>query len=261
MPNAGGLHSLQQDIERLSSKLQHSINKQPTAEEKQQLAAQCDRLLRCYTALRNSQPQVGGWAWIAEEPPGTIVGNLNQKIAQLEAALAVEQRCSTPADDVCGRRNHSAVCLSASPLVLAMPLPCVSVQNFTSIHGLLMMIALLHLPSCPVQKSVKASQVMIACHPCYVCTCSSAQMQARLHMCSKLLSMVCTGRKLLWQSRYCRGRWSCSRQRLLVASQQKPATPLSRYSCTQISTACKTCFAMGACIRLLSSWTCVWEMS
>lgn len=101
MPIAGGLHSLQQDIERLSSKLQHSVNKQSNAQEKQQLAAQCDRLLRSYTTLRNSQPQVGGWAWIAEEPPGTTVGNLNQKVAQLEAALAAEQRCSTPSDCVC----------------------------------------------------------------------------------------------------------------------------------------------------------------
>lgn len=89
---AGSLHSLQRDIERLSEKIQHSISKQPTTEEPQQLAAQCDRLFRCYTTLRNSQPQGGGWAWMAEEPPGTTVGNLNQKIAQLEAALASEQR-------------------------------------------------------------------------------------------------------------------------------------------------------------------------
>lgn len=100
MLTAGSLHSLQQDIERLSSKMQHSICQQPTADQKQQLAAQCDRLVRSYTTLRNSQPQVAGLAWMAEEPPGTTVGNLNQKVAQLEAALAAEQRCTTTSDCV-----------------------------------------------------------------------------------------------------------------------------------------------------------------
>lgn len=102
MLTAGSLHSLQQDIERLSSKVQHSVSQQPTADQEQQLAAQCDRLVRCYTTLCNSQPQVGRWAWMVEEPPGTTVGNLNQKVAQLEAALAVEQRCTTTSDCVFG---------------------------------------------------------------------------------------------------------------------------------------------------------------
>lgn len=92
---AGSLHSLQRDIERLSNKVQHTINKQPAPEEQQQLTAQCDRLLRCYTTLRNSQPQVGGLAWMTQEPPGSTVGNMNQRIVQLEAALAAEQRCFT----------------------------------------------------------------------------------------------------------------------------------------------------------------------
>ena len=87
--------------------MQHSIKQQTNANEKQQLAAQCDRLLRCYTTLRKSQPQVSGWAWTAEEPPGTTVGNLNQKVAQLEAALDAEQRCSTDSDCINGCTHQS----------------------------------------------------------------------------------------------------------------------------------------------------------
>ena len=128
---AGGLLSLQ-DIERLSSKMQYSFNKQPTAEEKQHLAAQCDRLLRCYTTLCNSQPQVGGWAWIAEEPPGTTVGNLNQKVAQLEAALAAEHRCSNPSDCVCVVADtNSAVYLSASLFTAIAIATCLSTDSHT----------------------------------------------------------------------------------------------------------------------------------
>lgn len=44
---------------------------------------------------------------MAEEPPGTTVGNMNQKVAQLEAVLAAEQRCSTASDCVFGCRHHS----------------------------------------------------------------------------------------------------------------------------------------------------------
>ena len=79
-------------MEKLSSKLQQSISSPPDADEKQHLAGQCDRLLRNFTTLRNSQPQVGGWAWMAEEPSGTTVGNLKQTIAELQALLAAEQR-------------------------------------------------------------------------------------------------------------------------------------------------------------------------
>ena len=158
---AGGLHSLQQDIERLSSKMQHSISQQPTADEKQHLAAQCDRLIRCYTTLHNSQPKVGGWEWMAEEPSGSTVGNLKQKVAELEAALAAEQRCSTSSGCMCGCRHHSVytckripqccVC-ELSSFLLALPLLCVSVQTFAvrtwSVD------ALLEVPSCQKYHSV-----------------------------------------------------------------------------------------------------------
>lgn len=46
---------------------------------------------------------------MAEESPGTTVGNLNQRIADVEAALAAEQRC-----------NSSRICYSQTlPLQLA----------------------------------------------------------------------------------------------------------------------------------------------
>ena len=48
--------------------------------------------MRNRVTLRNSQPYCNSWAWMAEEPPGTTVGNLKKNIASLEASLAAVQR-------------------------------------------------------------------------------------------------------------------------------------------------------------------------
>ncbi len=97
MFDTGSLHSLQADINRLSSKLQQSATSSKglvTDESWKQLSAQCNRLMRNRVALRNSQPLPSAWGWMGEEPPGTTVGNLNQRIAALEDALDAEKRYS-----------------------------------------------------------------------------------------------------------------------------------------------------------------------
>ncbi|DBA79551.1 TPA: hypothetical protein ACH3X1_008250 [Trebouxia sp. C0004] len=96
--SAGSLHSLQADINRLSAKLQQSTTSSKglvTDESLKQLSAQCDRLMRNRITLRNSQPLPSAWGWMGEEPPGTTVGNLNQRIAALEDALDAEKREKT----------------------------------------------------------------------------------------------------------------------------------------------------------------------
>ena len=93
--HTGSLHSLQTDIEQLSRKLQHGMatSKQSMADTSwEHLLAQCDRLMRHRVTLRNSQPYCNSWAWMAEEPPGTTVGNLKKNVASLEASLAAVQR-------------------------------------------------------------------------------------------------------------------------------------------------------------------------
>ena len=81
----------------------------------EQLSAQCDRLMRNGVTLRNSQPGPTSWAWMGEEPPGTALGNLKQKIASLEEALATERRYSTDMQSVCCHPS-----LWQSPLVRAL---------------------------------------------------------------------------------------------------------------------------------------------
>ncbi|KAL0050976.1 hypothetical protein WJX82_011428 [Trebouxia sp. C0006] len=93
--SAGSLHSLQADINRLSTKLQQGTTSSKglvTDESWKQLSAQCDRLMRNRVLLCNSQPLPSAWGWMGEEPPGTTVGNLNQRIAALEDALDAEKR-------------------------------------------------------------------------------------------------------------------------------------------------------------------------
>ena len=97
MFHTGSLHSLQADINQLSTKLQQSATSSKglvTDESWKQLSAQCDRLMRNRVTLRNSQPLPSAWGWMGEEPPGTTVGNLNQRIAALEDALDAEKRYS-----------------------------------------------------------------------------------------------------------------------------------------------------------------------
>ncbi len=97
MFHTGSLHSLQADINRLSTKLQQSTTSSKglmTDESWKQLSAQCDRLMRNRITLRNSQPLPSAWGWMGEEPPGTTVGNLNERIAALEDALNAEKRYS-----------------------------------------------------------------------------------------------------------------------------------------------------------------------
>ncbi|KAA6426009.1 MAG: hypothetical protein FRX49_03861 [Trebouxia sp. A1-2] len=93
--SAGSLHCLQADINRLSTKLQRSATSSKGLvpdESLKQLSAQCDRLMRNRVTLRNSQPLPSAWGWMGEEPYGTTVGNLNQRIAALEDALDAEKR-------------------------------------------------------------------------------------------------------------------------------------------------------------------------
>ena len=99
--HAGSLHSFQADIERLSDKLQSmstgaqsNIDRREDSEDTdwQQLSAQCDRLMRNSITLHSSQPGFSSWAWMAEDPPGTTVGNLKQRIKSLEESLAAVQR-------------------------------------------------------------------------------------------------------------------------------------------------------------------------
>ena len=100
MFHTGSLHSLQADINRLSTKLQQSATTSKglvTDESLKQLSAQCGRLMRNRITLRNSQPLPLAWGWMGEEPPGTTVGNLNQKISALEDALDAEKRYSIDA--------------------------------------------------------------------------------------------------------------------------------------------------------------------
>lgn len=97
MLHTGSLHSLQADINRLSAKLQQSTTTGKglaTDGSWKQLSAQCDRLMRNRITLRNSQPSSSAWGWMGEEPPGTTVGNLNQKVAALEDALDAGKRYS-----------------------------------------------------------------------------------------------------------------------------------------------------------------------
>ncbi len=93
---AGSLHSLQADIERLSTKLQQSMTSSKAQARQdlswEQLSAQYERLMRHRVTLRNSQPAQGSWAWMAEEPLGTTVGDMKQKIAALEGSLTTVQR-------------------------------------------------------------------------------------------------------------------------------------------------------------------------
>ncbi len=92
--------SLQADINRLSTKLQQSTTSSKglvTDESWKQLSAQCDSLMRNRVTLRNSQPLPSAWGWMGEEPPGTTVGNLNKRIAALEDALDAEKRYSIAA--------------------------------------------------------------------------------------------------------------------------------------------------------------------
>lgn len=100
MLHTGSLHCLQADINRLSTKLQRSATSSKGLvpdESLKQLSAQCDRLMRNRVTLRNSQPLPSAWGWMGEEPYGTTVGNLNQRIAALEDALDAEKRYSIAA--------------------------------------------------------------------------------------------------------------------------------------------------------------------
>ena len=92
---AGSLHTLQADIERLSTQMQHSLTssrKGASDAAWQQLSAQHERLARTKITLCNSPPMCVNWGWMGAEPPGTTVGDLRQKVAALEGSLSAVQR-------------------------------------------------------------------------------------------------------------------------------------------------------------------------